>query len=106
MTPPAATFSSEAVAWRVRALTPPPFAFRPLRRSLTPSTLRPNTSENESVGGGYRVGAEDGSDTYVKSDASLFVVKVSSTSLTNLLDAELDDFAIAAEPIGAPDEGA
>jgi len=49
-------------------------------------------AEDQSIGGGYRVGASDGDETFVKASASPFVVTVPSASLAPLRDARAGDF--------------
>ena len=49
--------------------------------------------EDQSVGGGYRVGAISGAEIYVKASGSPFVVKVAASSLEPLKDARLDELS-------------
>ena len=53
-------------------------------------------AEDESVGGGYAVGAESGANVYVKSDTSPWVVLVAATSVEPVRTASPERFTTAA----------
>jgi hypothetical protein len=58
-------------------------------------------AENESVAGGYAIGAENGANRYLKSDTSPFVVVVAAASLARVIEASIDEFLldeVEAEP--------
>jgi hypothetical protein len=58
-------------------------------------------AENESVAGGYEIGAENGANRYLKSDTNPFVVEVAASSLARVIEASIDEFLldeVEAEP--------
>ena len=58
-------------------------------------------AEDQSVAGGYVVGAKDGGNAFVKADDSAFVVKVSAAAVEPLRKASVDDFVVYVEQIDA-----
>lgn len=63
-------------------------------------------AENESVAGGYEIGAENGANRYLKSDTSPFVVEVAASSLARVIEASIDEFLLDAVEVEAEAEPA
>ena len=97
--PAGAAIDSEAVESMLGKLLDLKIA-RPIGDTVEPShgldgALRVDwtgEAEDQSIGGGYRVGATDGDETYVKSSTTPYVVTVSSASLAPLREARAGDF--------------